>query len=206
MQCSEEEFFDLTCSVAVGDNGGGGNRRKPPPACVEKLLRRLLGAFGRTAKLSTPDYPKSSVRDDPLQIRGFKRKLAEPPGLYSKWEKLVEEYTSRGLTQPGDRLAAIAGLAERRHQETKDQYLMGPWKSNLKTELLWRVRDPTESSKIPQLSAVPTWSWIPINSEVYFPRRSYGLRRFESRMPSPIGNEVGIEKIDIDRVDHNPFT
>lgn len=96
------------------------------------------------------------------------QKFLEPPGNYRKWEKLVEDYTSRSITKPQDRLSAVAGIAEKRYEETKDQYLMGLWSSNLKNELLWCVIDPTTSSRISGLEEMPTWSWVAVNSAIHF--------------------------------------
>ncbi|KAK0751795.1 hypothetical protein B0T18DRAFT_387874 [Schizothecium vesticola] len=118
-------------------------------------------------------------------------------GLYKKWEMLVEDYTSRQLTQPADRLAAIAGLAEKQCGRTGDHYLMGLWRSNLINDLLWCVRDPAKSSRTAELSLAPSWSWVAVNSAIYFPRRPYTLGPFETRLESPVDTNISINGVEV---------
>ena len=185
MQCSEEEFSGMARPLGMPENNHDETRCQTLMGRVRKLLPWRFRLFGQAAR--RPPAENRNAR--------FSRRLAEPLGLEEKWEKLVEDYTSRHLTQPADRLAAIAGLAENRCRETKDRYLLGLWESNLTNELLWCVRDPMSSSSILELSKAPTWSWVAVNSPVYFPRRPYALDNFETRMVPPTGTEISITEV-----------
>jgi hypothetical protein len=136
--------------------------------------------------------------------RVLNRELTEPLGLY-KWEKLVEKFTSRDITYSTDRLPALSGLAAKRQQETGDKYLTDLWKSNLKNELLWRVEDQKKSFRLAESCVAPTWSWAVVSGAVWFPRRPFDLHMFESRMPSPIGDEVVTMDADVEVIGENPF-
>ncbi|RFU24239.1 hypothetical protein B7463_g12103, partial [Scytalidium lignicola] len=178
---------------------------KLPLFRVNQLLWWIFGLFSRAARLSSLDYIVHSTDKVP-QSALYNRKIAESLGIYQQWEKLVEEFTKRHLTKPVDRISAIAGLAEKRHKETNDQYLMGLWSNDLQNHLLWCVVDPAKTSRITQLSDAPTWSWVAVNSAVRFPKRPYDMHRFESPMPSPIGNAISIEEVELERKGQNQFT
>ena len=197
MQCSEEDFSVTSPLPATVSSSSKKVSLNLTVHADQSWLRWGWVVLGRVARLLSSLLSHfGSSKEIPIPTAEFHRKLIEPPGLYRKWEKLVEEYTSRQLTNPGDRLCAVAGLADKRRHETGDQYLMGLWRNNLKNELLWRVENPLKSSRINGLSGSPTWSWIAVNSPVCFPRRPYALDIFESRRASPIGDEISIVKIE----------
>ncbi|KAH8807890.1 heterokaryon incompatibility protein-domain-containing protein [Xylogone sp. PMI_703] len=205
MQCSEEKFSEMSEPLAVA-----ASKQAPKthwtgfklPLLSNQLLWWPFGLFSRAARLSSLEYVAHSSITKAL----FKRKIAEPPGLYQQWEKLVEEFTRRNLTQPADRISAIAGLAEKRQREMNDRYLMGLWENDLQNHLLWCVVDPGKTSKIPQLADAPTWSWVAVNAAVRFPRRPYSRHKFESAMPSPIGNAISIEEVKVEQEGQHPYT
>jgi hypothetical protein len=77
------------------------------------------------------------------------------------WWIAVETYSSLNITVKGDRLPAVAGLAEYLHRTRPDErYLTGLWTGTFVQDLLWAVVDVTDSSqaKTP-VTKVPSWSW-----------------------------------------------
>ncbi|PMD43210.1 HET-domain-containing protein [Hyaloscypha variabilis F] len=61
--------------------------------------------------------------------------LGDPFGL---WCRVVIDYSSRYLTNEGDKLAALSGVAKVIHTHTGDQYLAGLWRKNILQMLLWQ--------------------------------------------------------------------
>lgn len=83
------------------------------------------------------------------------------------WASIVEEYTTRYLTDPGDKLPAIAGLANELMEIWEDRYICGMWQSCLINHLGWsrsyRVKNSFERS-----DRGPSWSWISMDCQVLF--------------------------------------
>lgn len=97
---------------------------------------------------------------------------------FSKWMDLVEEYSTRKLSIKGDKLRAIAGLAEAiKSIQQDDIYLAGLWKRDLITQLLWfgipNSEDPYRSRSWPPMpvaQGIPSWSWAAYDGAVIFDR------------------------------------
>ncbi|KAK0745558.1 heterokaryon incompatibility protein-domain-containing protein, partial [Schizothecium vesticola] len=85
-------------------------------------------------------------------------------GVLEEWFNCVALYSSKDLTFPSDKLAAVAGLAAIFQDSLPHagEYLAGAWSGYLTTCLGWakRVHYP---SKLPSLSSqafrAPSWSW-----------------------------------------------
>lgn len=100
------------------------------------------------------------------------------PLWFPSWPKIVEDYSQRQLTNPNDRLPAIAGLARRFQCVNEDEFLAGLWKSKLHIGLLWR-RVPSKSDTLEPSSPnehrpprrTPSWSWISTNKAVEVSRK-----------------------------------
>lgn len=76
----------------------------------------------------------------------------------SRWKAIIEKYSARDLTQPGDRLIALEGLRiEMGNKRKGDTYCFGLWKHQMPESLLWYCRQPAERHKSPL--DLPTWSW-----------------------------------------------
>jgi hypothetical protein len=52
---------------------------------------------------------------------------------------LIENYSTRNLTQPEDKPSAFSGLARTIARETNDRYYTGLWACHLLEDLHWRV-------------------------------------------------------------------
>jgi hypothetical protein len=84
--------------------------------------------------------------------------------LGNEWRKMVEEYSKLSLTFQKDKLPAISGLAKEM-QPMRGTYLAGLWVDTFAEDLLWRTREPVAR---PQVWRGPTWSWISIDSPVWY--------------------------------------
>ena len=82
-----------------------------------------LDSFG--TKLAKPEFHRCILQSSP------KAKL-------SRWWRMVEEYSLRGLTKETDRLPAISGLASRMAGPELGEYLAVMWRENLLLGLLWQ--------------------------------------------------------------------
>ena len=87
-------------------------------------------------------------------------------GAFAVWHRFVMEYSGRDLTQPGDRLPAIAGLAAVIGEKTGSQYCAGVFAEDL-AQLAWGKERTTGPDPTP--APVPSWSWARPNSRVKFP-------------------------------------
>jgi hypothetical protein len=110
-------------------------------------------------------------------------------GLSDGWYKLVERYTSCGLTKEEDKLMALAGVAQR-YLETSAgrtcKYLAGLWSGKyLLDNLLWSVRDIAGSSVVhyrPTEYRAPTWSWASVEGRLAWTLRFRVLSPREDRL------------------------
>lgn len=90
------------------------------------------------------------------------------------WYDLVGEYTSRDLTDSGDKFVAVDGLAQKIAQRHGFQYVWGLWKEDLARGLCWHHRsydidrpDPSNLSRS-ALDPCPSWSWMSVNCRCEF--------------------------------------
>ena len=82
-----------------------------------------------------------------------------------EWQKLVREYTKRGLTKPSDKLPAISGLARQAPAIFNTKYCAGLWESGVRHDLDWVVSGPSEPL---DTYRAPSWSWAAVDSPVSF--------------------------------------
>lgn len=90
------------------------------------------------------------------------------------WQSIVQDYTSRNLTMPEDRLPALAGIARELENTWGDIYIAGMWRSDLLSWLLWRSEPkavPAPSGEAQPKSVgwrAPSWSWASVDGVVTF--------------------------------------
>ena len=94
---------------------------------------------------------------------------AEQHRGYQSWANIIHEYSRRELSEPSDKLPALAGLASRfrGHFTTGDdnqQYLAGLWRRNLVEDLCWQVIGG-RATRAPSYRA-PSWSWLSLDGSV----------------------------------------
>jgi len=90
----------------------------------------------------------------------------------------VQDFTSRGLSVPSDRLLALAGAAARYSNAVTGRYLEGLWERALGWDLLWSVVAGSDGAVTPSLvnrsSRRVSWSWASVGGEVTWEALSSG--------------------------------
>lgn len=87
--------------------------------------------------------------------------------LHERWYDMVESFMKRGLTNPTDKLPAIAGIAMRYHRYRKsDEYLAGLWRDTFALDLAWKTSVYLLESQKPlcEEHIIPSWSWASLPS------------------------------------------
>jgi hypothetical protein len=98
----------------------------------------------------------------------------DPDGenLRQRWLSTRDEYSRRMLTYGGDKLVAIAAVAEELGRSYKCKYLAGLWEQDLELDLQWaRVDQPHSAQEVslkPRAKEyiAPTWSWASVVGEI----------------------------------------
>jgi hypothetical protein len=139
----------------------------------EFLNTEILRSNGAAAASNTPKKNASRrFEPDPakalFQLGETLDSQAEnaPESLHC-WYQAVNEFCRRDITQPGDRLPAIAGLAKevarrlprKESPELETDYHAGVWFSDLHRGLVWGARGRAMTSKTP---LGPSWSWASV--------------------------------------------
>lgn len=84
--------------------------------------------------------------------------------IFKVWPEIVDNYTQRSLSFPGDKLIALAALASEIGDPLNMTYLAGLWKEHLPAQLLWRLWG--EPAKRPELYRAPSWSWASVDGYI----------------------------------------
>lgn len=121
-----------------------------------------------------------------LRLIKFGKDPWEPTGSMTSWRDIVESYTSRALSVSGDKLPAIAGVAQRYGDLTQYKYLAGLWEEHLVSDLLWEKHETKNKDLIdtwdhrprPLQYRAPSWSWASIDGAVEW-RATYWNRYFD---------------------------
>jgi hypothetical protein len=86
-------------------------------------------------------------------------------GLSRAWWTWMKNYSSRQLTNPSDKMAALAGITQLYQEETGDTPLVGLWKNSIVQDLLWyreQTIDTSITSGLPS-HKFPSWSWASLD-------------------------------------------
>ncbi|KAH8812521.1 heterokaryon incompatibility protein-domain-containing protein [Xylogone sp. PMI_703] len=100
------------------------------------------------------------------------------------WFRIVELYSSRGLSQEPDKINALVGIATELSNLWKDIYLMGLWYKDFIHGLAWS----TSSKPKGRLSHIPTWSWLSLDLHAlvhYFELNSFPDYHQDARLITP---------------------
>lgn len=91
------------------------------------------------------------------------------------WHTIVQNYSYRGLTNPSDKLSALAGTAQMLHQKAEEQrlplgrYLAGLWSKTFRKDLLWFVsRSSACESRHAERYRAPSWSWASVDGHIEY--------------------------------------
>lgn len=101
-----------------------------------------------------------------------KELLSMPPSDQIKsrqaWLSVVFDYTNRGITVPGDKLVALAGIVEEFHRVYNSEYIAGLWRKTLLLDLLWKRSTACVIKPRPTNYRAPSWSWASIDGLVEY--------------------------------------
>lgn len=89
--------------------------------------------------------------------RSVEKSLVQHMGLYH-WYTIVREYSSKALTRPEDKLAAISGVAEQYQRSILGgdvEYWAGIWRSDMPHGLCWTLEDGQGTR--PEEYRAPSW-------------------------------------------------
>lgn len=118
-----------------------------------------------------------------------------PKALCYAWYSTAEDYSSRTLTDPTDKLVALSGLASLLASSLADgdgEYLAGHWKRDLAEGLLWHTVHPCRR----YLTYVaPSWSWASMDGRISF---------FRERNQFPSHSDTAIEEAICDKSRFDP--
>ncbi|KAG6353670.1 hypothetical protein INS49_005378 [Diaporthe citri] len=134
--------------------------------CYEQ---RWSESRGKGAIHLNPSLHRDSAIDNITSLPNIKTllptsRLASGGDMYQTWYTLVEKSSGTELTFTEDRLAAVAGIAQRFSTLLKnDLYVAGLWLSRLFLDMLWKHVEITPDPELHNASPRPTqltFSWI----------------------------------------------
>ncbi|KAL7903855.1 heterokaryon incompatibility domain-containing protein [Trichoderma velutinum] len=97
-------------------------------------------------------------------------------GTYSTWHSILNEYTTRQLTEESDRLPAISAIAQAFAAHFKTEYYAGLWGRFLVHDLMW---ENWLSNPNARKSGAPSWSWATMKGELHHDRGNSDYARAE---------------------------
>ncbi|KAH7014381.1 uncharacterized protein B0I36DRAFT_49578 [Microdochium trichocladiopsis] len=133
----------------------------------------------RTTRLPPTEHPLLSMSQGERSIMiasGPWPGSIFPSSLAAIWNRLVSEYCARKLTNPRDKLVAMAALASafeaQYGTDVLGQYHAGIWRKFAGEGLLWfaawrRARQTTEAPAIEYDDRAPSWSWAAVRRAQY---------------------------------------
>lgn len=92
--------------------------------------------------------------------------------VYWQWRRAIQDYTSRHLSQQGDRLLAINGLVTRFAVILDDVCVLGIWRGDIIRSLLWfKEKSPSGSGQAMSGQVdldAPSWTWASVDGPVNY--------------------------------------
>lgn len=159
-------------------------------ALQEWLLSRRLLVFATTGVHFICDERPLATTNVLYSLRlappGPRAWMSNKIGFINPWQRLVINFCARDLTDPADKLPAIAGLIEayaRVMGWPRTDCVAGVWRETLLKDLLW-IRAGMESLPSTRLSGrrpgrAPSWSWASVDGNITYlelPKRWCRLR------------------------------
>lgn len=88
--------------------------------------------------------------------------------LSAYWQTAVRKYTSCNITNRGDKLIALWGIAKLVKDAMLVEYAEGLWEENLEDQLAWRVAECKLHKRpiTPAHRKIPSWSWASMDGEI----------------------------------------
>jgi hypothetical protein len=115
-------------------------------------------------------HPSNNTTDVEQKVEQKAEPNAQARKIYDSWEKIVENYSQRLLSQQSDKLPAIAGLARVAQEATQDTYVAGVWHRKASRSLLWMHPQRKHEYVRKKEFQAPTWSWASVEGSVCFLR------------------------------------
>lgn len=139
-----------------------------------KCKREITWVYsGESYVYESPTNPRTEFKDM-ANISRYTISLTS--GRLKSWAWILQLYTARNLTNPYDKLPALAAIAKQHADSTGGQYLAGLWKTTFRQDLLWKHHPEYMSHLVgvsdagnPMLSKgyrAPSWSWAAIDGLV----------------------------------------
>lgn len=144
-----------------------------------------------------------------LNVRGQNLKpLAEQKlELLRRWYQMLELYTRRHMTNPADKLTALAGIAQVLHDTLKCKYIFGLWEDDMIRGMLWTTNTKHYSREWakPLRRSVevraPSWSWASVEGHVTVDH----LERTESKYRNPNNHRILIVGHEFEKSSFDPI-
>ncbi|PVH80359.1 HET-domain-containing protein [Cadophora sp. DSE1049] len=118
----------------------------------------------------TVHFPSDTFH--PAKLNGFNYQTPKQvqQSRIRTWNTMVQDLTSRGITEKDDRLPAIAGIASELQTLWSDECIVGLWRRNLAAHLCWYPvkAHPTSTLPRPAVYRAPSWSWACLDCAVDF--------------------------------------
>ncbi|KAJ4373605.1 hypothetical protein N0V86_007747 [Didymella sp. IMI 355093] len=118
----------------------------------------------------------TSGKDPQLPNLGWNGKMlsleSDPENTRQVWLSLRAEYSRRSLSYQGDKLLAIAAIAEEVGRTYNSRYFAGLWDRDLVMDLQWARSREWDSSSLAtrdprnQTFVAPSWSWASIDTAI----------------------------------------
>lgn len=116
-----------------------------------------------------------------------------------RWEHLLQEYSSRLLTFPTDKLPAISGAAAQFYENVQCPYLAGHWYDDLPRSLLWYpMTFDSPLTRLPRDYVAPSWSWASITLPIAQPQLLAGTNQ-------TLSSDANLVDVHCDVPGKNPF-
>ncbi|KAF4973110.1 hypothetical protein FZEAL_9419 [Fusarium zealandicum] len=173
LKCSQDDYDFM--QVADSNRPSFDPLKERAWAFQERLLSsRILDYQERTVTVKCRRFEKSHKDFGPTleASLSFHPESATEVGMGQLWGQLVHEYSERLLTFPGDRLVAMAAIAERfaeMYGLGPADYVAGFWKPTMAEDLMWRQWPREKSNERESLGVAPSWSWASYPGQVLQP-------------------------------------
>jgi hypothetical protein len=116
------------------------------------------------------------------------------------WADIVAMYSICDLTVPSDKHIAFSGVAKMVEEASGDHYIAGFWKSTMIYDLAWSraSEDSVEKPYSATCHRAPSWSWLSVDGQVFFPRARDGpLEQFAQVTKYPTPNLAGTSVVSV---------
>jgi hypothetical protein len=165
--------------------------------CVGELKPENMDLLPRAAwqdsKLSFRQAFQSTLED--CQSLGGARALA-------LWKYLVRIYTDCSLTMETDRVVAISALTYAVQPLIQGNYVAGLWEQNLKSQLLWNIRDGAATKQY----VAPSWSWASKIGRINWPDGDLSTFWDKSLLDSQGYSLLDVHDVVVTTRDDNPLS